>query len=73
MPPILSHGRSAKRVLAFEDLGLEATHGFEAEDISVTVAADSRGRPIYKSGLQYWRGRSKDILVAVRQLWVWDR
>jgi fumarate hydratase, class I len=35
------------RVLAFEDLGMEAIHEFELLDFPVTVAVDSKGRTIH--------------------------
>ncbi len=45
------------RVLAFEDLGMEAIHEFEVRDMPVTVAVDSRGEAIHRSGPQEWRQR----------------
>ena len=44
---LLSKAIRAARVLAFEDLGMEAIHEFELEDFPVTVAVDSRGRTIH--------------------------
>ncbi len=46
--------RSAK-VLAFEDLGMEAIHEFEVEDMPVTVAVDSTGSAVHQTGPQEWR------------------
>ncbi|WP_406623512.1 fumarate hydratase [Acidovorax sp. SDU_ACID1] len=44
---LLSRAIRAARVLAFEDLGMEAIHEFELVDFPVTVAVDSRGRTIH--------------------------
>lgn len=46
--------RSAK-VLAFEDMGMEAIYEFEVEDMPVTVAVDSRGQSVHKTGPEEWR------------------
>ncbi|WP_026437323.1 fumarate hydratase [Acidovorax sp. JHL-9] len=44
---LMSRAIKAARVLAFEDLGMEAIHEFELADFPVTVAVDSRGRTIH--------------------------
>ena len=46
--------RSAK-VIAFEDLGMEAVYEFEVEDMPVTVAVDTNGNSIHVLGPQKWR------------------
>jgi fumarate hydratase, class I len=46
--------RSAK-ILAFEDLGMEAIHEFFVEDMPVTVAVDSAGRSVHTLGPALWR------------------
>lgn len=46
--------RSA-RVVAFEDLGMEAIHEFVVEDMPVTVAVDVLGASIHNSGPALWR------------------
>lgn len=44
---LMSRAIKAARVLAFDDLGMEAIHEFELNDFPVTVAVDSRGRSIH--------------------------
>lgn len=44
---LMSRAIKAARMLAFEDLGMEAIHEFELADFPVTVAVDSRGRTIH--------------------------
>ncbi|HYW76816.1 MAG TPA: fumarate hydratase [Gammaproteobacteria bacterium] len=63
---LVSRAIRKARVVAFEDLGMEAIHEFEVEDMPVTVAVDSRGQSIHDSGPRYWRGHIKDIPVTVR-------
>lgn len=45
---LLSKAIRSARVVAFEDLGMEAIHEFEFVDFPVTVAVDSLGRTIHK-------------------------
>lgn len=49
--------RSSK-VLAFEDLGMEAIHEFVVEDMPVTVAVDADGASIHQLGPALWRKAS---------------
>lgn len=44
----------AARVIAFEDLGMEAIYEFQVEDMPVTVAVDSKGQSIHNVGPQFW-------------------
>jgi len=45
------------RLIAFEDLGMEAIREFEIRDMPVTVAVDSRGESVHKTGPAEWRAR----------------
>ena len=49
------------RVVAFEDLGMEAIYEFEVKDMPVVVAVDSRGDSVHQSGPAEWRVRIQDI------------
>ncbi|HVC00493.1 MAG TPA: fumarate hydratase [Candidatus Dormibacteraeota bacterium] len=51
---LVSKAIRAARVVAFEDLGMEAIHEFEVEDMPVTVAVDTRGQSIHNIGPAYW-------------------
>jgi fumarate hydratase class I len=55
----------AARLVAFEDLGMEAIREFEVEDMPVTVAVDSRGESIHQTGPAEWRARIGKIPVRV--------
>ncbi len=43
------------RVVAFEDLGMEAIFEFVVEDMPVTVAVDSTGESVHTSGPKKWK------------------
>ncbi|WP_116473092.1 fumarate hydratase [Zobellella maritima] len=49
------------RVLAFEDLGMEAIYEFEVEDMPVTVAVDSEGHNAHVSGPAIWQARIEEL------------
>ena len=53
------------RLIAFEDLGMEAIREFEVEDMPVTVAVDSRGQSVHQTGPAQWRSRIGKIPVRV--------
>jgi len=52
---LVSKAIRAARVVAFEDLGMEAIHEFEVEDMPVTVAVDCHGGSVHESGPEHWR------------------
>jgi len=45
------------RVLAFEDLGMEAIYEFDVQDMPVTVAVDARGTSVHVTGPAEWQQR----------------
>ena len=53
------------RVIAFEEMGMEAIHEFVVEDMPVTVAVDSQGTSVHETGPQEWRARIGKIPVSV--------
>jgi fumarate hydratase class I len=52
---LVSKAIRKSRVVAFEDLGMEAIHEFEVEDMPVTVAVDSRGESVHVTGPREWQ------------------
>ncbi len=62
---LVSKAIRASRVLAFEDLGMEAIREFEVRDMPVTVAVDSGGNAVHKTGPAQWRARIGKIPVAI--------
>jgi len=51
------------RVLAFEDLGMEAIYEFEVQDMPVTVAVDASGASVHETGPREWQARIAGIPV----------
>ncbi|WP_096085299.1 fumarate hydratase [Agaribacterium haliotis] len=45
------------KVVAFEDLGMEAIYEFEVKDMPVTVAVDARGDAVHQSGPKLWQAK----------------
>ncbi len=61
---LVSRAIRSARVVAFEDLGMEAIHEFEVEDMPVTVAVDSRGESVHITGPREWQGKIGKIPLA---------
>ncbi|HEY0877047.1 MAG TPA: fumarate hydratase, partial [Zeimonas sp.] len=53
------------RVLAFEDLGMEAIYEFEVQDMPVTVAVDASGTSVHETGPREWQARIGKIPVRL--------
>ena len=53
------------RVLAFEDLGMEAIYEFEIQDMPVTVAVDSTGSSVHQSGPADWAKKIVELKIPV--------
>ncbi|MBD9369148.1 fumarate hydratase [Xanthomonas sp. XNM01] len=62
---LVSKAIKASRVLAFEDLGMEAIYEFEVKDMPVTVAVDSSGESVHKTGPREWQAKIGKIPVVV--------
>ena len=43
------------RIVAFEDLGMEAIHEFTVEEMPVTVAVDMNGTSVHQTGPAIWK------------------
>src|SRR6266850_6338730 len=53
------------KVLAFEDLGMEAIYEFEVHDMPVTVAVDSNGISVHDTGPAEWSKRIVELKIPV--------
>ncbi len=62
---LVSKAIKASRVLAFEDLGMEAIYEFTVQDMPVTVAVDSQGTSVHQTGPKEWQARIAGIPVVV--------
>ena len=54
---LVSKAIRESRIVAFEDLGMEAIREFTVEDMPVTVAVDSDGESVHATGPAIWKGR----------------
>ncbi len=52
------------RIVAFEDLGMEAIHEFVVEDMPVTVAVDTHGESVHQTAPKIWQARIGKIPVT---------
>lgn len=62
---LVSKAIKAARVVAFEDLGMEAIYEFTVNDMPVTVAVDSSGESVHKTGPQAWRQKIAGSLRGI--------
>jgi fumarate hydratase, class I len=62
---LVSKAIRSSRVVAFEDLGMEAIYEFEVKDMPVTVAVDVNGESVHQTGPREWQARIGKIPVAV--------
>jgi fumarate hydratase, class I len=53
------------KVLAFQDLGMEAIYEFDVVDMPVTVAVDSQGISMHETGPKEWQMKIGKIPVSV--------
>jgi fumarate hydratase class I len=57
---LVSKAITGAKVVAFEDLGMEAIYEFEIVDMPVTVAVDSKGESVHRTGPQIWKAKIEE-------------
>jgi len=62
---LVSKAIKASKVVGFADLGMEAIYEFTVQDMPVTVAVDSTGESVHKTGPREWQARIGKIPVIV--------
>jgi fumarate hydratase class I len=62
---LVSKAIRKSRVLAFEDLGMEAIYEFEVKDMPVTVAVDSNGNSVHTTGPAEWSRKIVELKIPV--------
>jgi fumarate hydratase, class I len=60
---LVSKAIRGSRLLAFEDLGMEAIYEFDVQDMPVTVAVDSNGASVHQTGPAEWQQRIAGIPI----------
>ena len=58
---LVSKAIKKSRVVAFEELGMEAIYEFEVDDMPVTVAVDSQGESVHKTGPAIWKVKMEEM------------
>jgi len=58
---LVSKAIKKARVVAFEELGMEAIYEFEVEDMPVTVAVDSSGESAHVTGPAIWKVKIEEM------------
>ncbi len=58
---LVSKAIKSAKVIAFEELGMEAIYEFEVKDMPVTVAVDSDGQAIHTNGPAEWKINIEEI------------
>ncbi len=61
---LVSKAIKSAKVVAFEDLGMEAIYEFDVVDMPVTVAVDSAGTSVHQTGPHEWQVKIGKIPVA---------
>jgi len=61
---LVSKAIRGAKVLAFEDLGMEAIYEFDVTDMPVTVAVDSTGTSVHETGPKEWRAKIGKLPVV---------
>jgi len=62
---LVSKAIRSARVVAFDDLGMEAIYEFDVADMPVTVAVDASGTSVHQTGPREWQQRIGKIPLAV--------
>jgi fumarate hydratase, class I len=62
---LVSKAIRKSRVLAFEDLGMEAIYEFEVNDMPVTVAVDANGTSVHTTGPAEWSKKIVELKIPV--------
>ncbi|EDY86823.1 hydrolyase, tartrate/fumarate subfamily, alpha subunit [gamma proteobacterium HTCC5015] len=61
---LVSKAIKSSKVVAFEDLGMEAIHEFVVEDMPVTVAVDTQGESVHQTAPKIWQAKIGKIPVV---------
>jgi fumarate hydratase class I len=62
---LVSKAITDAKVVAFDDLGMEAIYEFEIVDMPVTVAVDSKGESVHRTGPQIWKAKIEERSLAL--------
>lgn len=63
---LVSKAITHAKVVAFDDLGMEAIYEFEVKDMPVTVAVNSQGESVHKTGPQIWQAKIEEHSLTLK-------
>ena len=63
---LVSKAITNAEVVAFPELGMEAIYEFEVLDMPVTVAVNTEGQSVHKSGPELWRAKIEEKIIQMR-------
>jgi fumarate hydratase class I len=63
---LVSKAITSAKVLGFADLGMEAIYEFVVNDMPVTVAVDSTGDSVHKTGPAIWQAKIAEQVLTVK-------
>lgn len=63
---LVSKAIVGSKVVAFDDLGMEAIYEFEIKDMPVTVAVDSNGESVHQTGPQIWKAKIEEAVLNIQ-------
>ncbi len=63
---LVSKAIRSSRVVAFEDLGMEAIYEFDVKDMPVTVAVDCAGNSVHEQAPREWSEKIRTLKIPVR-------
>ncbi len=63
---LVSKAIVGSKVVGFADLGMEAIYEFEVKDMPVTVAVDTQGDSVHKSGPQIWKAKIEEHALELK-------
>jgi len=59
---LVSKAIKSSKVVAFDDLGMEAIYEFDVKDMPVTVAVDSKGTSVHQTGPAEWKAKIAELV-----------
>jgi fumarate hydratase, class I len=59
---LVSKAIKSSKVVAFEDLGMEAIYEFDVKDMPVTVAVDHKGTSVHQTGPAEWQAKIAELV-----------
>ena len=61
----MSKAITAARVVAFEELGMEAIYAFTVKDMPVSVAVDAEGTSVHITGPKVWKAAIEEQAIEL--------